>query len=161
MLQIRGGRHPVQRYPKSQSLVKRLKEGWRGDPPPLFKDLLKGRPEAGESDNKGSLTGRDLREQTKRRAGSFGVCLLPPDSQNKERLVRPRSHPGSAGAVPAEHLGPWMPAAAWAGRWPRPPQPRWGGRERAARPLPTPPQRLQKLWGSFINSMEGLIKNSP
>lgn len=48
------------------------------------------------------MTGRDLREQMKRSAGSFGVCLLPPDSQNKERLVRPGSQPGVSRCHPGE-----------------------------------------------------------
>lgn len=149
MLQIRGGRHPVQRYPKSQSLVKRLKEGWRGDPPPPFKDLLKGRPEAGESGNKGRLTGGDVREQAKRRAGSFGVCLLPPDSQNKERLVRPRSQPGVSRCHPGRtpraldaggSLGRAMaPAAAAAGA---------GGRASCSPPPHSPPT-LAEVMGVF------------
>lgn len=141
----------MQRYPKSQSLVKRLKEGWRGDPPPRFKDLLKGRPEAGESDNKGSLTGRDLREQTKRRAGSFGVCLLPPDSQNKERLVRPRSQPGVSRCRPGRtpraldaggSLGRAMaPAAAARGG---------GGESELLAPSPHPPNACRSYGGLLL-----------
>lgn len=130
----------------------------------LFKDLLKGRPKAGGgvgSDNKRRLAARDLREPMKRSAWTFGVCLPAPDSENKERLVRPGSQPrvslcypalpgktaraldaaGSPGrAMPDRRPGPRSgPRCGGGGGWGR-----GGG-------CLLPPRRLQKLWGPFIN----------
>lgn len=108
MLQIRGeeGRRYMRRYPKSQSLMKRLEEGWgrkeRKQTPILFKDLLKDRPKGGSDSKRRGTTG-DLGEQMKCSARTFGGCWPAPAPDN---WAGPGMRPGVTHCPQPAPLGP-------------------------------------------------------
>lgn len=110
----------MQRYPKSQSLMKSLEEEWgrkeRKQAPILFKDLLKDRPKWGNYSKRRGTAG-NLEEQMKRSArtvdplrlqttGPGGGCGPGSPTACSQRRSVPEAAGSPGRAIPDRRSGP-------------------------------------------------------